>query len=158
NFAEPRNVLRSEHAEKIDAPPGDEQAAHGAKESEKEAFKQELRDNSPTASGEGSSNCNLSPASRGPSEQEIGDICAGNEENEKHRGKDGNKRRPDVSHDVFVQADNQIGSIAIRLRILCRQPRSNRVQFGIALLNADSRFQTPDEAEEMTVTPLDLLW
>src|SRR5215831_19536017 len=82
---------------------GKQQAEKPPSEREQNAFGQQLADHPGLSGAERSTNCKLAGPASSSNEQQVGDICAGDEENEAHRGEKDEKEWPNIADDIVFQ-------------------------------------------------------
>ena len=75
-------AVEGERDDQLDAEVGDDQARDAAKDGENDAFGQRLADETAARCSEGETDGGLRAARRSSRQQEIGDICAGDEQDE----------------------------------------------------------------------------
>ena len=87
-----RDVHRTRHAlghgtaQRLHDPPRDDDAKRGPHHRQDQAFDQELTHEAPAAGAERRPHGNLALTSAGASEQQVGDVGAGDEEHDSHGG------------------------------------------------------------------------
>ena len=122
--------------------PGQCQAQGSSDRRQHHALREQLRDQTPPVGADGDPHGHLASSSGGPGQQQIGDIGAGDEQDEKHRSGHDEERGGHLAVVGRVQRLNLDTPALVGIGILRRQGGGQRVHAGLRLLHADARLET----------------
>ena len=80
---------------------------------EQQAFGQHLPRQPPAAGADGRAHRQLALPAHGARQQQVGDVDAGHQQDDAHRGHQHDERMPHVADDVLVQGDHGEGEAAV---------------------------------------------
>ncbi len=123
-----RELLGAERDEEVRSPQGEKRSAGAAEKREHEALGQELAEHPGAAGPESGADRDLPLSRRRAREQHVGDVGAGDQEDERHRRQEHEERRPDVSdHGLLERSD---GHVAVGAGELLLQAPGDRRHLG----------------------------
>ena len=85
-------------------------------------------------------------------EQQIGNICAGDEKHKSDCAEQNKERRLNIANNLFVERNHDRAYSRIVIRILLLKARSDRFHLCLRLLQSDAGFHSRDHFEEMITT------
>ena len=109
------------------------EAEHSTHQAQEDALDEQLPDDAPARGAEGHPDGDLARAVRRSRQQQVGDVRAGDQQHEGHRGEQHEERLPGIAHDGFLQRHHRHALLAVADRILRRQPRCNAGHLGLCL-------------------------
>src|SRR5688500_4016113 len=112
---------------------GHEQAESAAEESQEDAFGEQLADEPGAASSEGGANGDFFLTDSRASEQEVGDIGAGNQHDEADGAEEGPKGARGITDDVFEEGIDPDADLGVGIGVLLLEPHGNRVHLSAGL-------------------------
>ena len=101
HLGQARDAFRGERHEDLQRPRPERRAGHAAGHREDERLREELADRAPAAGAEGRAQRDLPLPRRGPGEEHVGDVRAGDREDEADGGEQDEQRRPHVADDLL---------------------------------------------------------
>src|SRR5262249_32116171 len=140
--------------DKFQSDPAKRHAQNAPEEGEQETFHEKLRDKTLARGADGGAKNNFLLASGTAREQEIGDIDAGNEQEET----DGGKKHPKIldgiraGEGVMKGGDGGVPTL-VGSGINFGQTVRDVIEFGVGLCQGDAGFKAADEQERMIVPP-----
>ena len=145
-----RQSLRTRRAEKIDAPPGEEQPGAASEEREQKAFQKKLSHHQGSARAKRGPNCYLTAARSRPGQKKIRNVGARDEKHQRHRAEENHQCRAHFPDDIGVQRhDRYPGEIQVCVGVLFRETVGDRRQLRLRLLDLHARFQSADYTQKM---------
>src|SRR5580700_991456 len=143
--------------QEIDSPKCEKNSAHAARKRQQQTFHQQLADQATSAGAERRAHGHLFFAHSGASEQQIGDINAGDHQYEQ---RDNHQECEDAAqkilHAVMSLPDRRDVNVhafgGIRIGILLLQMLRDRGHFRLGLRDGDARSQPPHDVDESRCT------
>src|SRR5262249_13615185 len=145
DFLQTRDAVWQLRSNQTSAPEREQDSQRGAQRSQQGALGQQLTDNAPSGGAERHTHRHLLSARRSADEQQVGDIGAGNQQNQADGAQQNQQRLPYVTDKVFVQQRNTHTTVLIALRILLFQARGDQIQLCFRLLHGHVRLQSRDD-------------
>lgn len=127
-----------------DGEPGKEKSGDGAREGKEDAFREELAKDTSTAGTDGHADGNFAAASGSAREKKIGDVGAGDEENESDSAEKDVESRPNILNDLVVQADCESAEVGVIGGILRFQALGDGGEFDAGLVKRGSGLEASD--------------
>ena len=125
NLIGARNARRRQHRQRARRPISQQQAAGGADQAERRALGEHLPHEPPAIGADRGSQRQLAKTAGTSSEQQIGDVRAGDEQDEAHRSRKEQERRPRVAHHRLEQRRNNHALVGVVGRVLLLEPRGD---------------------------------
>ena len=115
-LADEWDVAGIDGEEGADAGVSNEQANGAADEREKNAFGKQLRNYAAAAGAKSGANGNFTPANGGANEEQVGDVCARDEQNEADRAEQYEERKAGVADHCLLHGNRSEASFRVRFR------------------------------------------
>ncbi len=138
-------------AEVGQADPG-ERAQHR----EENALRQELAQQAPPRRAQGEADRDLPLPVGGPGQQEVGDVGAGDQEDEGDRPEQQHQRRPQLAHDRVEERLEGHALLRVRVRVALGEALREGLHLGAGAGDVHSRLQPADHVDPRVVAPLRL--
>ena len=142
---------RNDRHQRIDAPHGQQDTQHAAHYREQQTLGQQLPRDSPTAGTQGRSQCNLTFARGGSSEQQIGDVGT----RDQQHGRDRSDQHPQgafqVATQLVVQRNDFGPGAEPGIRKLSSHTSRNSTDIGFGLSDGDAWFQPRDDKQVVSL-------
>ena len=150
----PRQVGGKPGLEPLQSREGEADAECAARDGEKDAFRQELPQQARSARAEGRPDGDLARAAARPREQEVGDVGAGDGEDEANGAEQYEQRRSHAGDEAFGQGNDLDSPALILLRILARERRLHGRELGLRVGRCRPALQAPDDPQVVAPAPL----
>ena len=135
-------------------PGGGEHATQPADARQDDAFRHDLRGQLPARRAERRAHDQLVPARRGPRQQQIADVRAGDEQHQADGAEQRQQDRAAIAHEVVGEADDVDADVAIRFGVFPRQPRGDARGGGARAFHAHVVAQPRDAHRAVADTAL----
>ncbi len=149
NLVQARNVHRGPRGESRGEPHGEQRPADPARQGEQDALGQELAHHPAAACTQRGANRGLAAARRRLRELEIGDVGAGNEQEEPDGAQQHEERPPRRADEELVQRRHPRAHDAVRRRVLLLEPPDDGLELRIRLLDRHARTKARDGPDEV---------
>ena len=126
---------------------GQGDAERAAGRGEHEALDQELTDQPPAARAEGRPHGHLVPPAQRPREQQVGDVRAGDQEDEADRARQDRERRPHRTRELVAEGNDRHRSGRIVGGVLGSEPAADSIEVFAGLGEGDALFQASDRLQ-----------
>ncbi len=143
DILETRNARRRQRNEDVASPGRQTKSEPAADQREDDALDQKLPDDLPARRSHRSTHREFTRSRGTTRRQQIGEIRAGNEENERHRAEQKSQARTVITHLIFQQRSHRHTHAGVGIRILFRKPRRDLFQIGQRFLDRHARPQAP---------------
>ena len=144
---QPRQVGWRQRRQRLDAPGCQQQSSRAAHGRKHEAFRQQLCDQPAPSGAQGRANRQFPLPGGGPREQEVGNVRAGDEEDEHRRPEQDQQRLPDIADDLLVHRHEPHADAGVGVRILTLEGRGNHVHFALRGAAVDRWLQPADDLQ-----------
>ena len=136
---------RSDH---VQGPAGEGQSEDSARRGEQEAFDQHLTNQPGAARAQRLTNGKLAAARSAAREQEVGHIRAGDDQENRGRTEDERQHVAQAADEMRAKRHHVRADCGVRLWILARQLRRQRVEFRLRLVDRDVGPKPADDVPE----------
>ncbi len=148
-----RQLRRAERLQRPDPAEGEPESDDRAERGDHERFREELADDPSAAGAERRAHRHLARARRASPEQQIGDVHAGEQEQQRGCGEDDEQRRPEIADDLRDERTRDEGAAGVGRREVARQAAHHDRQFVVQPLDRHAGL----EAEDRVVAVIDVL-
>ena len=166
DLVEPRQVPGGGKYERPHRQPGERERRRAAGQAEQQALEEDRARESPPAGAQGEADRELAGARLRAHEEQVGDVHAGDQQQDPDRAQQEPQRRPDVAHDGLEERDDQgpeaaLGEIGrgVLVRKDVEQIRHQRLQLGLPLCRRDAvrkaRHAPIEEVAQLRGLPVD---
>ena len=136
----------------------DEDRENGAQTAEQQALRQQSAPQRPCTGAEGRANGELSLASNRPREDQVGDVRARDDEDQRGGRQQDEQHRSRRRDDLIAQAngiDAKVGLRGVRLRMLLENGAMDGLELGSRSLDFDARRESTEQLRHPMHTPVD---
>ena len=137
---QPRHAVRCHGDQHRQRPVGHDEPRGAAEPGEHQALGQHLPDDAAAPGADGRANGELARARREPSEQEVGDIAAGNQQHEAYRGEQDEQPQPVVADVKRAQTFHSGAALGIHVRLVDGQVLAYAHELVVHLREGEFRF------------------
>ena len=141
----------------MDAENREDNSQRAAAKREQDAFREQLANDAASAGAQGCAHGDFFAASDGAREQEIGDVGACDQENERDGAEQNYQGAAGVADDLFLQRHDSEGEAAIGrifLGMILAEAGGERVHFGLRLRDGDAGLELADDVVVFVVAIL----
>ncbi len=143
--------------EQVGAPQREHEPRAAAHEREQHALRQKLTHHAPARSAERRPQRDLFAPRRRAREQEVGDVGAGDQKHEADRAQEREEDGPKLPDELLLQRHDADAGARVRLRVVRRDARGDRLHLRARRLKARARLQTRDDLNPVPVARAGLL-
>ena len=148
DLIEARDLAAAEGREGLGPVPGEHQPGGSTGESQQNAFGEQLTEQAHARSAEGGAQRDLLDAPGGASQHQVGDIGAGDQQNEAD-GAEQNPERPlhAADHLVAQRPHHHADALCVVLRVLAGDSADHGVHLGLRRGGGDSRLEAAEQLQ-----------
>ena len=149
NVVDPRDTSGAQCLNRGNGQVREQKPETAAQDREHQAFREQLQHQPAAAGAERSADRHLLLANGRAHEQQVRDVCAGDEDDDRDGGEQREERRADRTDDLFFELDDLRGLVRTRIGILLGEPLRDRLHLGRRLSDRDVGFEPGDHREEV---------
>ena len=157
DVAQARNAFRAEHVNPVDTENREDNSQRAAAKREQDTFREQLANDAASTGAQGCAHGDFFAASDGAREQEICDVGACDQENERDGAEQNYQGAAGVADYLLLQRHDSEGETAIGrifLRVILAEAGGERVHFGLGLRDGDAGLEFADDVVVFVVAIL----